>query len=93
MPYTLRNLQNHISDTTFQDLESDISRTSNFSAGSNDASTHNRTSPKLKKILRTTNAYFYWVTREQGSFDWFKGVMNEVADLDQMVYKFRLESF
>ncbi|KAG8055526.1 hypothetical protein GUJ93_ZPchr0001g32510 [Zizania palustris] len=36
-----------------------------------------------KKILRTTNAYFYWVTREQGSFDWFKGVMNEIADLDQ----------
>ncbi|KAK1667423.1 hypothetical protein QYE76_055582 [Lolium multiflorum] len=27
-------------------------------------------------------AYFYWVTREQGSFDWFKGVMNEVADSD-----------
>ncbi|XP_037414687.1 putative respiratory burst oxidase homolog protein H [Triticum dicoccoides] len=27
-------------------------------------------------------AYFYWVTREQGSFDWFKGVMNEVADND-----------
>uniref|UniRef100_A0A0D3ETQ4 FAD-binding FR-type domain-containing protein n=1 Tax=Oryza barthii TaxID=65489 RepID=A0A0D3ETQ4_9ORYZ len=36
-----------------------------------------------KKILKTTNAYFYWVTREQGSFDWFKGVMNEIADLDQ----------
>ncbi|XP_042503456.1 respiratory burst oxidase homolog protein A-like [Macadamia integrifolia] len=34
------------------------------------------------KAIRTTNAYFYWVTREQGSFDWFKGVMNEVADLD-----------
>lgn len=27
-------------------------------------------------------AYFYWVTREQGSFDWFKGVMNDVADSD-----------
>jgi hypothetical protein len=27
------------------------------------------------------------VTREQGSFDWFKGVMNEVADLDQRVKK------
>lgn len=38
-----------------------------------------------KKILKTTNAYFYWVTREQGSFDWFKGVMNEIADLDQRV--------
>ncbi|GER33035.1 respiratory burst oxidase homolog [Striga asiatica] len=38
---------------------------------------------KRRKTLRTTNAYFYWVTREQGSFDWFKGVMNEVAELDQ----------
>lgn len=32
--------------------------------------------------FRTRRAYFYWVTREQGSFDWFKGVMNEVAELD-----------
>ncbi|KAH9605061.1 hypothetical protein KSS87_023644 [Heliosperma pusillum] len=39
--------------------------------------------PKQKKTLSTTNAYFYWVTREQGSFDWFKGVMNEVAMLDK----------
>nr|CAB3478215.1 unnamed protein product [Digitaria exilis] len=38
---------------------------------------------KPKRVLRTTNAYFYWVTREQGSFDWFKGVMNEIAELDQ----------
>lgn len=30
-------------------------------------------------------AYFYWVTREQGSFDWFKGVMNDVADSDHTV--------
>eukprot|EP00253_Pinus_taeda_P011551 PITA_11551 len=42
------------------------------------------TSPKKKKkTMQTTNAYFYWVTREQGSFDWFKGVMNEVAEMDQ----------
>ncbi|XP_042479611.1 respiratory burst oxidase homolog protein A-like [Macadamia integrifolia] len=37
---------------------------------------------KGRKPLKTTNAYFYWVTREQGSFDWFKGVMNEVAESD-----------
>ncbi|KAM6577843.1 hypothetical protein CsatB_029680 [Cannabis sativa] len=30
----------------------------------------------------TKRAYFYWVTREQGSFEWFKGVMNEVAEND-----------
>ncbi|RRT31813.1 hypothetical protein B296_00055328 [Ensete ventricosum] len=27
-------------------------------------------------------AYFYWVTREQGSFEWFKTVMNDVAERD-----------
>nr|XP_051219384.1 respiratory burst oxidase homolog protein D-like [Lolium perenne] len=30
-----------------------------------------------------SRAYFYWVTREQGSFEWFKGVMNEVAESDR----------
>eukprot|EP01018_Ginkgo_biloba_P014136 Gb_36903 [translate_table: standard] len=30
-----------------------------------------------------SNAYFYWVTREQGSFEWFKSIMNEVAEIDQ----------
>ncbi|KAJ6845287.1 putative respiratory burst oxidase-like protein B-like [Iris pallida] len=33
--------------------------------------------------FKTRRAYFYWVTREQGSFDWFKGVMNEVAETDR----------
>ncbi|GAA0164693.1 oxidase [Lithospermum erythrorhizon] len=28
-------------------------------------------------------AYFYWVTREQGSFDWFKGVMDDIAEHDR----------
>ncbi|KAK1584283.1 hypothetical protein Q3G72_031540 [Acer saccharum] len=36
-----------------------------------------------KKPFVTKRAYFYWVTREQGSFEWFKGVMDEVADYDQ----------
>ncbi|CAK9184830.1 unnamed protein product [Ilex paraguariensis] len=27
-------------------------------------------------------AYFYWVTREQGSFEWFKGVMDDIAEYD-----------
>ncbi|KAJ0571074.1 putative NAD(P)H oxidase (H(2)O(2)-forming) [Helianthus annuus] len=44
------------------------------------------TSPHSKKNstsnFKTTRAYFYWVTKEQGSFDWFKGVMNEVAEID-----------
>ena len=68
-----------------QDSVSDISRGSDLSAGSTDSPSLYKITPKRKKTLKTTNAYFYWVTREQGSFDWFKGVMNEVAELDQRV--------
>lgn len=79
----LKDLLNNIVKQEEQaDSVSDFSRTSDNSVGSNDSNT-NRVSPKRKKALKTTNAYFYWVTREQGSFDWFKGVMNEVAELDQ----------
>lgn len=27
-------------------------------------------------------AYFYWVTREQASFEWFKGAMTDIAEYD-----------
>lgn len=30
-------------------------------------------------------AYFYWITREQGSFEWFKGVMDDIAEYDHNV--------
>ncbi|GLT77753.1 hypothetical protein SLA2020_493130 [Shorea laevis] len=74
----LKDLLNNIVKMEEQaDSLSDLSRTSDLS-WSNDFST-----PKRKKALKTTNAYFYWVTREQGSFDWFKGVMDEIAELDQ----------
>ncbi|KAL3652735.1 hypothetical protein CASFOL_002416 [Castilleja foliolosa] len=80
----LKDLLNNIVKMEEQaDSTSDLSRNSDQSVGSYDSSSHMRVSPKQKKTLRTTNAYFYWVTREQGSFDWFKGVMNEVAELDQ----------
>ncbi|KAL5749994.1 hypothetical protein ACOSP7_024597 [Xanthoceras sorbifolium] len=80
----LKDLLNNIVKQEEQaDSVSDFSRTSDMSVGSTDSITPSRVSPKRKKVLRTTNAYFYWVTREQGSFDWFKGVMNEIADLDQ----------
>lgn len=62
-----------------------MSRASDLSAGSTDSPNPNKVYPRRKKTLKTTNAYFYWVTREQGSFDWFKGVMNEVAEQDQRV--------
>lgn len=81
----LKDLLNNIVKMEEQaDSASDFSRTSEQSSGSTaDSSNPNKVHPKRKKTLKTTNAYFYWVTREQGSFDWFKGVMNEVADLDQ----------
>ncbi|KAL6549917.1 hypothetical protein OROMI_020405 [Orobanche minor] len=65
------------------DSTPDFSRCSDQSVGTSDSSSPNKVSPKRKRTLRTTNAYFYWVTREQGSFDWFKGVMNEVGELDR----------
>lgn len=38
---------------------------------------------RVGSSFKTRRAYFYWVTREQGSFEWFKGVMNEVAETDK----------
>ncbi|GAB2219215.1 hypothetical protein Droror1_Dr00006846 [Drosera rotundifolia] len=35
-----------------------------------------------KKSMRVKNVHFCWVTREPGSFEWFKGVMDEVAEMD-----------
>ncbi|KAL7617361.1 respiratory burst oxidase homolog protein C [Lactuca sativa] len=43
----------------------------------------NKSGPTSANNFKTTRAYFYWVTREQGSFDWFKGVMNEAAEMDK----------
>ncbi|GAB4838081.1 hypothetical protein Ancab_027612 [Ancistrocladus abbreviatus] len=36
-----------------------------------------------RKAMRIKSAHFYWVTREPGSFEWFKGAMDEVAEMDQ----------
>ncbi|KFK31902.1 hypothetical protein AALP_AA6G173900 [Arabis alpina] len=43
----------------------------------------NRTPANQRRTSNTKNAYFYWVTREQGSFDWFREIMNEIADSDR----------
>ncbi|KAG6504578.1 hypothetical protein ZIOFF_036912 [Zingiber officinale] len=42
--------------------------------------------PNIVKSNGPGRAYFYWVTREQGSFEWFKGVMNDVAESDHNVH-------
>jgi hypothetical protein len=41
--------------------------------------------PKRKARKGASNALFYWVTREQGSFDWFRRVMREVEEIDTKV--------
>ncbi|ERN06474.1 hypothetical protein AMTR_s00058p00013380, partial [Amborella trichopoda] len=30
-----------------------------------------------------SKVYFYWVTREQGSFDWFRDIMNEISNTNK----------
>ncbi|KAK4270313.1 hypothetical protein QN277_023362 [Acacia crassicarpa] len=42
---------------------------------------HQNCSPDGEKYPE--RAYFYWVTREQASFEWFKGVMDDIAEYDQ----------
>ncbi|KAK0571608.1 hypothetical protein LWI29_018782 [Acer saccharum] len=54
----------------------------NSIASSNMTTGSNLTQTGKKKPQRTTNAHFYWVTREPGSFEWFKGVMDQVAVMD-----------
>ncbi|KAL9232556.1 hypothetical protein vseg_007656 [Gypsophila vaccaria] len=36
----------------------------------------------IRSIRGPQRAYFYWVTREQVSFDWFKGVMDDIVECD-----------
>ncbi|KAK1436764.1 hypothetical protein QVD17_02546 [Tagetes erecta] len=43
----------------------------------------NKTASESAKNFKTTKAYFYWVTSEQGTFDWFRGVMNEIDKMDK----------
>ncbi|EPS73914.1 hypothetical protein M569_00842 [Genlisea aurea] len=50
---------------------------------SEDSSSNSAESGRGGSRFKTRRAYFYWVTREQGSFDWFKSVMNEVSETDR----------
>ncbi|CAI9760548.1 unnamed protein product [Fraxinus pennsylvanica] len=61
-------------DSTTEASKSDDSSTS---FGSSSIASNGK-----KKSERRRSAHFYWVTREHGSFEWFKGVMNEVAEMD-----------
>ncbi|CAO2206922.1 unnamed protein product [Urochloa humidicola] len=77
----LRDLLNNIKlADELMDLAMETSR-SEGSANSFNVST--ASSSNKRRAYRTSCAHFYWVTREPGSFEWFKGVMNEVAEMDK----------
>lgn len=65
-----------------QDSNTENSRSDD---SSNSYASSSMTPGSKKRTQRTTNAHFYWVTREPGSFEWFKGVMDEVAEMDHKV--------
>lgn len=48
-----------------------------------EGSVENGAKDNKEKPFAAKRAYFYWVTREQGSFEWFRGVMNDVAENDR----------
>ncbi|CAN6973839.1 unnamed protein product [Brassica oleracea var. botrytis] len=49
---------------------------------------HNTVTPpsispaRKSELFRTKRAYFYWSTKEQGTYEWFKSVMDEVSEAD-----------
>ncbi|KAF7836832.1 respiratory burst oxidase-like protein E [Senna tora] len=77
----LRDLLNGTRTTEDQMVESNT-ETTRSDESFNSFTSSNLTPGGNRKSQRTTNAYFYWVTREPGSFEWFKGVMDQVAEMD-----------
>nr|KYP62206.1 Respiratory burst oxidase isogeny protein F [Cajanus cajan] len=81
----IRDLLNNTRTTdelVVQESNTETSQTTRSDESSNSFTSSNLTPGGNKILRRTTNAYFYWVTREPGSFEWFKGVMDEVAEMD-----------
>ncbi|KAL2581070.1 hypothetical protein AAZX31_15G172800 [Glycine max] len=81
----LRDLLNNtraMDELVVQESNTETSQTTRSDESSNSFTSSNVTPGGSKRSRRTTNAYFYWVTREPGSFEWFKGVMDEVAEMD-----------
>ncbi|KAH9329015.1 hypothetical protein KI387_001123, partial [Taxus chinensis] len=71
------------SNTDFSRSTTDLDISDPASTSTQDSSSSFNKPTQKRKAFHTSQAYFYWVTQEQGSFDWFKGVMNEVAEIDQ----------
>ncbi|XP_010521419.1 PREDICTED: respiratory burst oxidase homolog protein E [Tarenaya hassleriana] len=78
----LRDLLNNARDVQ-TDTEFSISDISlNSYTSSYTSTTPTSAQGGKNKTERAMNAHFYWVTREPGSFEWFRGVMEEISDMD-----------
>uniref|UniRef100_A0A453KUS3 FAD-binding FR-type domain-containing protein n=1 Tax=Aegilops tauschii subsp. strangulata TaxID=200361 RepID=A0A453KUS3_AEGTS len=81
----LKDLLNNIKlADELMDLAMETTQTSRSEDSANSFSVSTASSNR-KRSYRTSRAHFYWVTREPMSFEWFKGVMNEVAEMDKKV--------
>ncbi|KAL4179785.1 hypothetical protein AMTRI_Chr13g121820 [Amborella trichopoda] len=40
-----------------------------------------------------SKVYFHWVTREQGSFDWFRHIMNEISSTNRKQEKIEMNNY
>ncbi|KAL8503262.1 hypothetical protein ACS0TY_022120 [Phlomoides rotata] len=75
-------LRDLLNSTRQEDQIESNTETSRSDDSSNSVASSYDTLSGKKKLQKIRNAHFYWVTRECGSFEWFKGVMNEVAEMD-----------
>ncbi|EMS51619.1 Respiratory burst oxidase-like protein E [Triticum urartu] len=76
----LRDLLNNIK---LADELMDLSMETSRSEDSSNTFSVSTASSNKRRAYRTSRAHFYWVTREPGSFEWFKSVMDEVAEMDK----------
>uniref|UniRef100_A0ACD5ZWL1 Uncharacterized protein n=1 Tax=Avena sativa TaxID=4498 RepID=A0ACD5ZWL1_AVESA len=76
----LRDLLNNIK---LADELMDLAMETSRSEDSSNTFSVSTTGSNKRRAYRTSRAHFYWVTREPGSFEWFKGVMDEVAEMDK----------
>ncbi|XP_041005444.1 respiratory burst oxidase homolog protein E isoform X2 [Juglans microcarpa x Juglans regia] len=81
-------LRDLLHNTRLEEQLDSNTETSRSDESLNSFTSSNLTPGGKRKWQRCKNAHFYWVTREPGSFEWFKGVMDEVAEID---YKGQIE--
>ncbi|KAL4010596.1 hypothetical protein IC575_030097 [Cucumis melo] len=80
----LKDLLNN--SRTNEDQQTPAESTTETSRSEDSFGSVNTSTPSGKRKLQSrtqAQAYFYWVTREASSLEWFKGVMDEVAEMDK----------